>query len=131
MTNDNTHIAKVLGTFKGPWDIMMSSAFFYTTGQTFARTVRTTASQTPQARQELFIEPRGSQRYDDQKRLDIRLEKQFPVGLDRRLGLTLEGFNVFNDAAITSRTTRSGTSYFQPTGLVDPRRFRVGVVYRF
>jgi hypothetical protein len=131
LTNDNTHIAKVLGTFKGPWDIMMSSAFFYTTGQAFARTVRTTSAQTPQARQDVFIEPRGSQRYDDQKRLDIRFEKQFPLGPDRRLGLTFEGFNVLNDAAITSRTTRSGSSYFTPTGLVDPRRFRVGLVYRF
>ncbi len=131
LVNDNTHIAKVLGTFKAPWDIMISGAFFYTTGQPFTRSVRTTAAQTPQARQDMFIEPRGSQRYEDRKSLDIRLEKQFPVGLDRRLGLTLEGFNVLNDAAITSRTTRSGGSYFQPTGLVDPRRFRVGVVYRF
>jgi outer membrane receptor protein involved in Fe transport len=131
LTNDNMHIAKVLGSVKGPWDMMLSGAFYYTTGQAFARTVRTTRSQTPQGRQDLFIEPRGSQRYDNQKRLDLRLEKQFPFGPDRRLGVTLEGFNVLNDSAITSRTTRSGSSYFTPQGLVSPRRFRVGVVYRF
>ncbi len=130
LTNDNTHIAKVLGSVRGPWDLMMSGAFYYTTGQTFARTVRTARSDTPQGRLELFIEPRGTQRYDNQKTVDLRLEKQFPMG-DRRLGLTFEGFNVFNDAAVDARTTRSGGSYFTPTGLVPPRRFRVGVVYRF
>jgi hypothetical protein len=128
LTNDNTHVAKVLGTVRGPWDVLLSGAFLYTSGQTFTRTVRVS---TTQGRPDLFIEPRGSQRYDDQPRLDFKLEKQFRFGTDRRLGLTLEGFNIFNDAGITSRGTRSGSSYFEPRGLVLPRRFRVGAVYRF
>lgn len=128
LTNDNTHIAKVLGTVRGPWDILASGAFLYTSGQTFTRTVRVSVAQ---GRPDLFIEPRGSQRYDDQPRFDFKLEKQFRVGVDKRIGVTFEGFNVFNNAAITSRGTRSGTSYFEPRGLVLPRRFRIGAVYRF
>jgi carboxypeptidase family protein len=127
LTNDNTHIGKALGTYRGPWDILASGAFYFTSGQRFTRTQRERFSQ---GRLDLFIEPRGSQRYDDQKRLDIRLEKQFALG-DRRLGVTLEGFNVLNGAYITARTTRSGISYFTPTGLVAPRRLRLGAVYRF
>jgi hypothetical protein len=128
LTNDNTHIAKVLATVRGPWDVMLSGAFYYTTGQTFARTMRESL---PQGRKELFIEPRGSQRYDDQPRFDMRIEKQFQLTPGRRLGLTLEGFNLANNAAITSRTIRSGPTYFKPQGLVNPRRLRVGAVYRF
>jgi outer membrane receptor protein involved in Fe transport len=128
LTNDNTHVAKLLGTVRGPWDVLMSGAFLYTSGQTFTRTVRVSVTQ---GRPDLFFEPRGSQRYDDQPRLDFKLEKQFRFGTDRRLGLTFEGFNVFNDDAITSRGTRSGSSYFEPRGLVSPRRFRLGAVYRF
>jgi outer membrane receptor protein involved in Fe transport len=128
LTNDNTHIAKVSGTVRVPWDILASGAFTYTSGQTFARTVRVT---TTQGRPDMFIEPRGSQRYDAQPRFDFKLEKQFRLGLDRRVGLTFEGFNLFNNAAITSRGTRSGSSYFEPRGLVLPRRFRLGAVYRF
>jgi hypothetical protein len=128
LTNDNTHVAKLLGTVRGPWDILMSGAFLYTSGQTFTRTVRVSVTQ---GRPDLFIEPRGSQRYDDQPRLDFKLEKQFRLAPDRRLGITFEGFNVFNNAAITSRGTRSGSSYFEPRGLVPPRRFRIGAVYRF
>ena len=128
LTNDNTHLAKVLATVRGPWDVLLSSAFYFTTGQTFTRTQRDRFSQ---GRVDLFIQPRGSQRYDDQKKLDMRIEKQFEVSPGRRVGLTLEGFNMLNQSTITARTTRSGSSYFTPQGLVPSRRFRVGAVYRF
>jgi hypothetical protein len=129
LTNDNTHIGKVLGTFRAPFGVMASGAFFYTSGQRFNRTLRSPSI--PQGRKDLFIEPRGSQRYDDRTQFDFKLEKQFQVGQDRRLGITFEGFNLFNTAAITSRTVRSGSSYFTPTGLQQPRRFRIGGVIRF
>ena len=130
LTNDNTHIAKVLATYRAPWDIMVSSAFFYTSGQTFTRTYRPSSADVT-GRPDLFIEPRGSQRFDDRPQLDLKLEKQFRFGTDRRLGLTFEGFNLTNDNAITSRTVRSGSEYFVPRALVNPRRFRLGAVYRF
>src|SRR5690606_35994700 len=41
LTNDNTHIAKVLASYRAPWDVLVSGAFFYTSGQTFTRSVRT------------------------------------------------------------------------------------------
>jgi hypothetical protein len=129
LTNDNTHIAKVLGSYRAPWDVLVSGAFFYTSGQTFARTVRTPSL--GQGRLDVFIEPRGSQRFDDQPRFDVKVEKQFRISGDGRLGLTVEGFNLFNDAAITSLTTRSGSSYGTPQGLVQARRLRLGAVYRF
>ena len=107
----------------------MSGAYYYTSGQRFTRTVRFSLNQ---GRRELFAEPRGNQTYDPIKRLDIRLEKQFRVGQDRRLGVTFEGFNLMNEAAITARGTRSSsTTYFQPQGLQAPRRFRIGAIYRF
>lgn len=128
LTNDNTHIAKALGTYRAPFGVLLSGAFYFTTGQTFTRTLRVSL---PQGRTDLFIEPRGSQRYEAQKRVDMRIEKQFVIGGDRRLGVSFEGFNLTNNAAITSRTTRSGSTYFTPQGLVSPRRFRLGAVLRF
>jgi hypothetical protein len=129
LTNDNTHIAKVLASYRAPWDVLVSGAFFYTSGQTFTRTVRTPSL--GQGRLDMFIEPRGSQRFDAQPRVDVKVEKQFRVAGDRRLGVTFEGFNLFNDDAITNRTVRSGSSYFNPLGLVQARRFRLGAVLRF
>ncbi len=127
LTNDNTHIAKVLGMARGPWGVIGSLAYFYTSGGTFTRTVR----QRIDINREVFAEPRGSQRLDARKQLDGKLEKQFNLGDRRRLGLTFEGFNLFNASTITNRTTRSGSTYFTPTGLNQARRFRLGAVLRF
>jgi outer membrane receptor protein involved in Fe transport len=127
-TYDNTHIAKVLGAVRAPFGIIASTAFFYTTGDTLTRTVRI---RLPQGNRTLFAEPRGSQRLDAVARWDIKLEKQFRVGADRRLGVTLEGFNILNADTITDRNARSSSTYLQPLALVQARRLRLGVVYRF
>jgi hypothetical protein len=130
LTNDITHLAKVLGTYQAPWDVMMSAAYTFTSGQTFTRTFRPTTSEVT-GRPDLFIETRGDQRYDDRPQFDFKLEKQFRLGNSQRLGVTFEGFNLFNNAAITSRTVRSGDTYFEPQTIVGPRRFRLGAVFRF
>lgn len=127
LTNDNTHIAKVLGMVQGPFGVVLSGAYFYTSGQTFTRTVRLRLD----AQREVFAEPRGSQRFDARQQIDGKLEKQFGLGDRRRLGLTLEGFNLTNTAVVTNRTTRSGSTYFIPRSLPQARRFRVGAVLRF
>jgi hypothetical protein len=125
---DTTHIFKLLGGWQLPWKIRAAGVFYYTSGATFARTLRLTL---PQGRKDLLVEERGSQRLDGQPRVDIKLEKRFSVTPTRHLGVTFEGFNLLNNDAITSRTTRSGASYFTPTGLVPARRLRLGLVYRF
>ena len=127
LTNDNTHIAKLLGMVRGPWGVIASTAFFYTSGQTFTRTVR----QRFDVNREVFAEPRGAQRLDARKQVDFKLEKQFGLGDRRRLGVTFEGFNLFNEATVTNRTTRSGSTYFMPLSITAARRFRVGAVLRF
>ena len=129
LTNDNTHIAKVLATWRAPWDIMSSAAYYYTSGTTFARTVRVDLP-FAQGDADMFAEPRGTQRFPARKTLDIRFEKQFRMS-DRSLGFTLEGFNMFNTTTITGRTARSGSSYLNPTSINAPRRFRIGAIYRF
>jgi hypothetical protein len=125
---DNTNIGKVLGAYRARWGIIASGAFFFTSGDTFNRTVR---FRLPQGNRTLFAESRGIQRYETQRRLDIKVEKQFSVGTGRRLGLTVEAFNIFNDATVTGRVTRSGSTYLMPVEIVQARRWRLGGVYRF
>jgi hypothetical protein len=128
LTNDNTHIAKVLGVYHAPLGIVLSNAWYYTSGQTYTRTHRV---RTPQGLRDLFVEPRGSQRYDPRIDLDLKAEKTFRVADGRRLGLSLEMLNVTNRNTITSITTRSGATYGTPLSIVGPRRARVTAVYRF
>jgi Carboxypeptidase regulatory-like domain/TonB dependent receptor-like, beta-barrel len=127
-TYDNTHIGKLLGAVRVPFGVIASTAFFYTSGDTFTRTVRI---RLPQGNRTLFAEPRGSQRLDTNARWDVKLEKQFPIGQDGRLGVTFEGFNILNADTITNRNARSSTTYLQPLALVQARRLRLGLVYRF
>jgi hypothetical protein len=130
LTHDNTHLAKAMGTYRAPFKLLLSSVFYYTSGDTFTRTVRTTRTQTPQGRKDVFVEPRGASRYDPQLRLDARVERRFTIG-GGALGIMLEAFNVGNDATITLQTTRSGLFYGAPQAIVPPRRLRVGATYRF
>lgn len=130
LTHDNTHLVKALGTYRGPLKLLMSAVFYYTSGDTFTRTVRTTRTQTPQGRLDVFVEPRGASRYDNQPRLDARVERRFAVG-GGALGVMVEAFNITNDAAVTSATTRSGVFYGTPHALVPARRIRLGATYRF
>jgi outer membrane receptor protein involved in Fe transport len=129
LARDNTHLLKVLGVYMLPFQIQASGIFFYTSANTFTRTLRVTGLNQPSV--DLFVEERGAQRYDDQPRLDLKFEKQFRLADTGVLGVQFEGFNVTNNDAVTSRTTRSGAAYFTPTGLVQPRRWRLGFVYRF
>jgi hypothetical protein len=127
LANDTTHIAKVFGTYRLPLRVSLSGAFYYTSGGTFTRTQDARLNQ---GRVEVFIEPRGSQRYDAVMRLDGRAQRQFSIA-GRRIALEVDGFNLLNDAAVTSRIVQSGFRYFRPVSLVEPRRFRLGIAYRF
>jgi hypothetical protein len=125
---DNTQIGKLLGAYHARWGIIASAAYFYASGDTFNRSVR---FRLPQGNRTLFAESRGFQRYEAQQRLDIKVEKQFGLGTNGRLGLTVEGFNIFNDSTVTERQTRSGSTYLVPLEIVQARRWRIGGVYRF
>ena len=127
LANDNTHIAKVLWAYQAPFGINVSGAYFYTSGSTYTRTFRQRMSQ---GNVDLFAEPRGSRRLPGQPKFDVKLEKRFPLAAGQ-LGITLEGFNLFNNGAVNDTFTRSGGIFEQPQGLVSPRQIRLGAVYRF
>ena len=99
-----------------------------TSGATFTRSQGVRVNQ---GRVDVFVEPRGSQRYDAVLRLDARLERQFSIGGSRRIGITADGFNLLNYATVTSRITQSGLRYFLPQSIVPARQFRIGAVFRF
>ncbi len=125
---DNTHIAKVLWTYRMPWDVNVSGAYFYTSGGTFTRGLNFRLGQGTTT---LFAEPRGSNRLDGQPKFDLKLEKRFPFGAGSSLGVTLESFNLFNNGAVDDVTTTTGSSFLRPQSVVAPRTWRIGGVFRF
>jgi hypothetical protein len=134
-TFDPTHMLKVQGTYVLPFDISFNAYFRAISGWTWAQRFRTPGYN--QGRITFFTEPRGSQRYDMQSILDLRLEKIFTLATKYRLGVMIDAFNVFNQNTITDWGTRIGYDWvpgdFPSTdghelyGIVNPRQIRLGI----
>ena len=139
-TFDPTHMLKVAGTYVLPLDISLSASFRAITGSAWAQRFRT--RRLNQGRVTFYTEPRGSNHYDMQKVLDLRLEKVFTLAQKYRLGVMIDVFNVFNADTIQSWGTRVGydwendtadPGYYQSTqghelySIINPRQVRLGI----
>ena len=85
----------------------------------------------------IFIQPRGSYRYESRASLDLHLERSFPRGR-AELVLTADGFNVLGDRSVTGIQTGVnaaagffGTDYGRVRSRVAPRTLRLGAGLRF
>ena len=135
-TYDPTHMIKAQGSYILPLDIHFNASFSYVTGNTWTRQARYTLDQ---GRQYINTEPHGSQRYDGQMNLDLRLEKTVTFADRYRVGLMVDIFNVFNDNTITSWGSTAGLTWnpndpnapgpdgHDVYGLVNPRGIRFGI----
>ncbi len=136
-THDPTHEGKILGLVRLPWlgGANLSGVYRYTTGQAWARRVRFTGL--PQGQEPVRVEPVGARRAPAINRLDLRAEKTFPLGGERRtLGIFLEAFNVGNQGVPNSDVPQayqfvSGPTFGQPVAWVSPRLLRAAVRYSF
>jgi outer membrane receptor protein involved in Fe transport len=133
-TIDPTHQIKIQGSWILPrfgilpFDLQLNAYYFYQTGNTYTRLVRTPSLY--QGRKWIFAEPRGSRRVDNYNNLDIRLETQVPL-YKGKLGLMLDVFNVFNYAGVRGRYARTGSNFEKITGIDQARSIRLGIRYSF
>jgi len=85
----------------------------------------------------LFIQPRGSYRYEGRASLDLHLERSFLSG-PSEIVLMLDGFNVLSDGSVTGIQTEvnsvagfMGFDYGRVRSRVPPRTLRFGASFRF
>ncbi len=149
-TVDPTHQIKIQGSWILPrfgilpFDLQLNAYYFYQTGNTYTRLVRTPSLY--QGRKWIFAEPRGSRRVDNYNNLDIRLETQVPL-YNGKLGLMLDVFNVLNYAGVRGRYARTlyrnpkdypdidpiylGQQFGRINGIDQGRSIRIGIRYSF
>ena len=139
-SNDPTHMINLAGSYAFPLGIQFSAGFSYITGNAFTAQTR---FRLDQGRRDIFIESRGSSRYDDLTSLDLRLEKTFTFAEKYRIHIMMDIFNVFNDDTITDWGSVAGADWFPndpqapgPNGhkvysLVIPRAIRLGIRFFF
>jgi len=133
------HLVKVQGTYAGPWGINFSAYYQFGSGIPYSRSLRTYEAGLGDLTQGLvtiLAESRGSYELPDQHLLDIRLEKTFPVWKGQ-LGIQVDAYNLFNNNQTTSIGNLTNYDWFQDErgqsiyGIMGPRYFQLGLVYRF
>jgi len=85
----------------------------------------------------IFLEPRGSYRYQSRASLDLHLERSFPRGR-AELVVAMDGFNLLGDRSVTAIETHVNTmvgvfdsDYRRVRGRVSPRTLRLTAGIRF
>jgi Carboxypeptidase regulatory-like domain/TonB dependent receptor/TonB-dependent Receptor Plug Domain len=154
---DSTHQVKLNGSYVLPYDITFAVAYLGMTGYPaqpqisdigssfagatyyqFTRGVDYPATNAAgqQYRSSTLLLPvtaRGTYRVDFRNIVNVRVEKSFDLGSNRRLGLLLDGFNIFNTSSIVNIQTQridlvnSGL----PQAIDSPRRARLGIRFTF
>ena len=115
---DRAFTGKLALTAKAPLGIDVGTAIRYWDGQPFTRHLFF-----PDLGQGFTIVQayyRGRLRYAFNMTVDVRLEREFPLGRSR-LALGLDAFNLFNQTLQTGENVRSGETFREPT-FVQPAR---------
>ena len=140
---DERHRAVIMGVFELPYGIQLSPIFQVATARPYNLTAGSDLNGDG-ANTDRWIDPAtGEQvhinagRGDNTVVLDLRTTKFFDLGAERRLGLFVEGFNLFNTANFGERYQGNGrsTAFRQPNNFVAgigyPRQAQIGVRFLF
>jgi hypothetical protein len=115
---DRAFTGKFALTADAPFELDLGLSIRYWDGQPFARHLFF-----PDLGQGFTIVqafPRGRLRYAFNMTVDVRLEREFPLG-PARLGLAVDAFNLFNQTLQTGEDVTSGPRFRTPT-FVQPAR---------
>jgi len=131
-TTDSTNSLKANFTYEAPYGVHLGLRESYESGRPYGRLV--TVLGLNQGSRNVLAEPRGAYELPSTNSFQIRVDKDFPLGAQRRLRLSLDVFNVFNnDTAITARNNSSqGDALFgQSLTVFAPRRALAGIRFEF
>jgi hypothetical protein len=150
-SNTPAHEFKLLGSYQIPVIEASINAYFVdTSGLPYSRIEQFSSSATSglntgglsSTYRRINITPRGAYQLPNLSQLDLRLEKNFNVGLGNRIGIYGDIQNVFNQGIVigtitrpTSVTLSDGTSvalpFDTPGSLQAPRQVRLGARWSF
>jgi hypothetical protein len=129
--SDSTHVFKVHGSVILPLDIVAGVNFLYRSGFRYNNLIRPGDFLEDYRRYNLRAESRGSFRYPDLSRLDLRFDKQFFIGKNR-LSVLLDIYNVFNaNTVLGTQNEVYNPNYGKVSNIVNPRRFQAGIRFHF
>jgi hypothetical protein len=119
---------RLSGIYQLPWSITYSTSFTAQSGDYFFREVQIRDALNTQVA--IRINPQAD-RYEWTKLWDNRFAKRIKTFGNQSIEGTFDLFNTLNVNTVTAQTNRNGATYLQPTEIIAPRVFRLGVRYRF
>jgi hypothetical protein len=126
--NSWNYSVRISGSYQLPWGMMFATSLLSQSGEPYFREVQIRdASNTNIA---IRVEGQAG-RYEWTKLWDNKLSKRFKTWGNQSLEATFDLYNTLNTNTITAQTNRNGSTYLQPTTIIAPRIFRLGVRYRF
>jgi len=129
--------AKVNGSYDAPFDIRITPALRFQSGQPYGRTILATAASgvggagtgINYGNQRILMEPMGTRKQDNIMILDLRTEKFFTLANNRRIGLFFDVYNLTNSKAQQNITWNSGSAFQLPSAIVPPTIARFGTKF--
>lgn len=130
LTIDPTHLVKLVGSANVGWDVLVGGYFRFFTGNTYNQLINV---EDVDQRSTIYGAKAGSFREEDGVSLDLRVEKLIDVGADKSIGIGIELFNIFNAGTVveSEQSVDSERPFGSPNLLVQPRRWRLGLRFRF
>ena len=124
--------AKLSGAYQLPYDVTASANYQNISGTAYARQVLFTTGGTSTVPSLVAnVDPIGSYRTPTLNLLDLRLEKGFRLPAGQRFLVRMNVYNSMNTSTTLTVQQRSGTTFNQPTTIVPPRLYELGVTYSF
>jgi hypothetical protein len=128
--------AKINGSYEAPFQIRITPALRFQSGQPYGRTILASSAYgiggtggINYGTARILREEIGTRKQDDILIFDIRAEKFFNVGSARRVGLFFDVYNLTNSNAQQNITWNSGASFERPTSIVPPTIARFGLKF--
>jgi hypothetical protein len=119
---------RLSGIYQLPWGVTYSTSFTAQTGDYFFREIQVRDAVNTNVT--IRINPQAG-RYGWTKLWDNRFAKRFKTWGSQSIEGTFDLFNSLNVNTVTAQNNRNGTTFLQPTEIIAPRVFRLGVRYRF
>jgi hypothetical protein len=129
--NDRTHNDftnwnfKVHGTFEPKWGLRFTPVLKHQSGAPYGRFTRVALNYS--STQPILVEPIGTRRQDNVTIVDLRAEKQLPLGPRAKVGLFLDLFNLLNANPAVNIQWVSGPTFERATTVLPPRIVKLGV----
>ena len=119
---------RLSGSRQLPWGLMYATSLVAQSGDWYGRDVqiRDATNTLVTVRVETHVA-----RYDWVKLWDNRVSKRIKLAHNQSVEALFDLFNTLNVNTITAQTNRNGSTYLQPTDIIAPRVFRLGVRYKF